>query len=216
VAAVLVAVTLFAGAWAWTHGSMPRGFQAGVPRFLTATPAASGTDNVTNAGTTGMIGRADTSRARGDQPERDTPRTPAPRPAASPALSNRLPPESTSPAARQELLTAATRWLDAYYLKDSGRLAALSTAAATLSDERKDEERLPSGLAGVQRTLSDPTVQVFGSDAILTAKIIERSDSAGREAASFISQMWTRRGGAWQVTDVRIVSAEAVARAFRR
>jgi hypothetical protein len=28
--------------------------------------------------------------------------------------------------------------------------------------------------------------------------------------------MWTRRGGAWQVTDVRIVSAAAVARAFRR
>jgi len=95
-------------------------------------------------------------------------------------------------------------------------MGALSTSSVTVTDERTTDERLPAGLTGVRRTLGDANVQVFGADAILTAKVIERAEGDGRESAGFISQMWTRRGGVWQVTDVRIVSAAAVARAFRR
>ena len=96
-------------------------------------------------------------------------------------------------------------------------MGALSTTSMTISDERKPEERLPAGLTSVRRSLSDPNVQVFGTDAIITAKVTERVEGpGGHTSAGFISQMWTRRAGVWQVTDVRIVSAAAVERAFKR
>jgi hypothetical protein len=219
-AAIAVAAALMVAGWAWTRGSLP------APRSTEVRPAleAAADDgrkadgpNEPGSEATGMIGRTPKS-ARGEKPDRAAAaqRAPVP-PIESPALVKSMPAaQSTSPAARQELLIATERWLDAYYLQDAGRIAAISTPGVTLSDERTLDERLPAGLSGVRRTLSDATVQVFGTDAILTAKINERSDVSGQESASFISQMWTRRGGAWQVTDVRIVSAAAVARAFKR
>jgi hypothetical protein len=216
-AAVLAAAALFAGAWAWTRGWLPLPQTTAAPS-APKNAAADHPPGDAGSEATGMIGRS-TRGARGDKPERSAPadRTPV-RSSAAASPSRGVPPaeSTTSPADRQQLLNAAEGWLDAYYRQDSGRMSALSSPAVTLTDERTPEERLPSGLIGVRRTLGDATVQVFGSDAILTAKVVERSDAGGRESASFISQMWSRRGGAWQVTDVRIVSAAAVARAFRR
>ena len=220
VAIALAAALMVAGGWAWTRGSLPPARSTEV-RPTSESPS----DNVRKADgpnepsseATGMIDRT-AKNARGEKPDRAAAaqRAPVP-PTESPAQMKSIPAaQSTSPAARQELLIATERWLDAYYLQDAGRMAAISTPAVTLSDERTSDERLPRGLSGVRRTLSDATVQVFGTDAILTAKINERSDVSGQESASFISQMWTRRGGVWQVTDVRIVSAAAVARAFKR
>ena len=89
-----------------------------------------------------------------------------------------------------------------------------------VSDDRAEKEKLPRGLAGVRRSLDDVSVQVFGSEAMLTAKMTERMDdvAAGRmaEAVSFVSHMWTQKNGSWQLYDVRIVSAAALSRAVTR
>jgi hypothetical protein len=99
-------------------------------------------------------------------------------------------------------------------------MAAFSSADIRVTDERSEQERLPRGLSNVERTLTSPRVQVFGSAAILTAKVTERVEDPKlgqrTEAASFISQTWARRDGAWQLHEVRLVSAAALDRAFRR
>ena len=213
-------VVALAGAWAW--GKRPGG-ETARPR-VGATNAAGGNDAA--AEPTGMIGHDDSpGKTRGSRPANPQPverRAGIPSRPTAPDAANRSAsaPAGTSTGAsaavRQELIAGAERWLAAYYVHDAGRMGALSTSSVTVTDERTTDERLPAGLTGVRRTLGDANVQVFGADAILTAKVIERAEGDGRESAGFISQMWTRRGGVWQVTDVRIVSAAAVARAFRR
>lgn len=121
---------------------------------------------------------------------------------------------------REELVAAAERWLDAYYRQDRARMTALSSLQVTVSDERADTDRLPGGLSGVRRTLDDANLQVFGSAAVLTARVTERAEdlAAGRTAqsVSFISQMWTHGAGGWQLNDVRVASKGAVDKGFRR
>jgi hypothetical protein len=62
-------------------------------------------------------------------------------------------------------------------------------------------------------------LQVFGENAIFTAKLTERWENiaVARMAMSdsFVSQIWTRRAGMWRLTDVRIVSASTLNRTFR-
>jgi hypothetical protein len=145
--------------------------------------------------------------------------TPAPGAALKPELSPTLPVSETPSPVRDQLVASAERWLDAYYARDRARLAAFASAPPKVSDERTEQERLPPGLAGVQRTLSDTNVQVAGFSAVLTAKITERSGDqplARPEVVSFLSQIWIQRGGVWQLSEVRIVSAGALNRSFRR
>jgi hypothetical protein len=119
-----------------------------------------------------------------------------------------------------ELTASARRWLEAYYAQDRARMAAFSSADIRVTDQRSEQERLPRGLSNVERTLTSPRVQVFGSAAILTATVTERAVNPNlgqrTEAVSFMSQTWTHRDGAWQLDEVRLVSAAAVDRAFRR
>jgi hypothetical protein len=123
-------------------------------------------------------------------------------------------------AVRNQLASSAEQWLDAYYVHDRNRMAALSSPDVAVTDARAQSERLPEGLTAVQRTVTTPRVQVFGEAAVLTARVTERAEdpAAGRpaESVSFISQTWTLRQGAWQLNEVRIVSAGALDRAFRR
>jgi hypothetical protein len=128
--------------------------------------------------------------------------------------------KTSADAVRNQLASSAERWLDAYYVQDRNRMAALSSPDVAVTDARAQSERLPGGLTAVQRTVTTPRVQVFGGAAVLTATVTERADdpAAGRpaESVSFISQTWTFRQGAWQLNEVRIVSASALDRAFRR
>ena len=91
---------------------------------------------------------------------------------------------------------------------------------ANVSDDRGDKERLPGGLSGVRRSFDDVNFRVFGSEAMLTARMTERMDNAAAgqmaQAVSFIAHTWTQRNGAWQLYDVRIVSASALSRAISR
>jgi hypothetical protein len=126
---------------------------------------------------------------------------------------------SANPASLQDsLVRDATRWLDAYYRQDKASMAAVSSSPVNVSDDRPDKEKLPRGLAGVRRSLEDVNVQVFGPEAMLTAKMTERMDDAGRMASSvaFVSHMWTQRNGVWQLHDVRIVSAATLSRTTAR
>lgn len=97
---------------------------------------------------------------------------------------------------------------------------AVSGVQANVVDDRPERERLPRGSIAVQRSLDDVRLNVFGTDAILTARMTERTEdaAAGRSAqvVSFVSHMWTQRNGVWQLHDVRIVSASALNRAAQR
>ena len=111
----------------------------------------------------------------------------------------------------------AERWLDAYYRQDRSAMASLSAPQLVLSDERVAAERLPPGLSPVRRDIQDVSVTVFGSDAIYTARLTERMETApaGSAPGAFVSQMWTMRDGAWRLTNVRIASAATVSRSVR-
>lgn len=139
--------------------------------------------------------------------------------AVPPARTPPAPSGALAPFTSDDLLPAAERWLEAYYVQDQQRLAALSRGRPTVSDERAESERLPAGLANVRRTVEEAKVHVYGTTAILTARVTERAGTgapgAGPEAVAFVSQMWTQRAGGWELDEVRIVSAAAVSRAFR-
>jgi len=130
------------------------------------------------------------------------------------------PTDATTDAVRHELAASTERWLAAYYAQDIGGMAAISSPDVTVSDLRPASDRLPGGLAGVRRTLASPRVQVFGSAAVLTARVTERAPKppAGRPAESewLIAETWTRDAGVWRLHEVRIVSAGALDKAFQR
>ena len=129
------------------------------------------------------------------------------------------PAAAIAPASLQDSLTGvAARWLDAYYRGDRATMTAISDKV-NVSDDRADKERLPRGLSGVQRSLEDVTFRVLGSQAMLTARMTERMDNPGggqmAQAVSYVSHIWTQRGGAWQLYDVRIISASALSKSLR-
>jgi hypothetical protein len=158
---------------------------------------------------------------------------PAPAPSANPSASAPLaarpatasverppltPPPASPPSVQDVLTRDASRWLDAYYRQDRATMSSISPQA-TVSDNRGEKERMPRGLTGVRRTLDEVRFQAAGTEMILTARMTERMDNAAAgqmaQAVSFVSQMWTQRNGAWQLMDVRIMSASAIARSLR-
>ena len=141
------------------------------------------------------------------------------RPAAASVERPPLTPAATTQGSVPDSLTRdASRWLDAYYRQDRATMASISPQA-TVSDQRAEKERLPGGLSGVRRSLDEVRVQVAGSEALLTARMTERMENtaAGQmaQAVTFVSQMWTQRNGNWQLTDVRLMSAAAIASKLR-
>ena len=141
------------------------------------------------------------------------------RPAAASVDRPPLTSSAASPPSLQDVLTRdANRWLDAYYRQDRATMASISPQA-TVSDNRAEKERMPRGLTGVRRSLDEVRFQSAGSEVILTARMTERMDNAAAgqmaQAVSFVSQMWTQRNGSWQLMDVRIMSASAIARSLR-
>jgi hypothetical protein len=110
--------------------------------------------------------------------------------------------------AEAELTSAAERWLDAYYRRDSGRMAAMGAHDLEVSDQRATGEKPPSDLGDVRRALEQVKVQVVGDSTILTAMMIEQTDAAdqSRRYLSRISQVWLREAGRWRLMQVRIIS----------
>lgn len=143
----------------------------------------------------------------------------AARPASASVERAPLTPPAAPPPSLEDVLTRdASRWLDAYYRQDRATMASISPQA-TVTDNRAEKERMPRGLAGVRRSLDEVRFQTAGSEVLFTARMTERMDNtaAGQmaQAVSFVSQMWTRRNGSWQLMDVRIMSASAIERSLR-
>jgi hypothetical protein len=113
------------------------------------------------------------------------------------------------------VVAAARQWLDAYYRQDKAAMAALSTENVTLADERRADERLPSGLADVRRSLDNSSVQIAAETAVLTAVMTEQSSTLPTPRVSPVSQVWVLSGGQWKVRQARFVSEARLNQIFR-
>jgi hypothetical protein len=137
-------------------------------------------------------------------------------PSSTPVLP---PPAVEARPIRDQLLGSTERWLTAYYRRDRETMAALSTPQLSVSDERTERDRLPPGVSGMRPVLDNVQVQAFGDSAILSAQMTERAEdlASGRtmESISFVSLVWTRRSGTWQVEDVRVVAEARLKGIFR-
>jgi hypothetical protein len=133
---------------------------------------------------------------------------------SSPTINLRPEPEPESveiiPGGRVDLVSSGQRWLDAYYRTDGAAMASAAAENLTIFDQRAPTERLPGGLVDVERTLEDVQLELVGDNAILSARMTERAEAGGRmeQHAALVSQMWIRRGGRWQLSNVRIVNAD--------
>ncbi len=95
-------------------------------------------------------------------------------------------------------------------------MAALSTENLLLADERRADERFPSGLGDVARTLDRVSVQVAADTAVLTAVMMEQSASVPSSPhVSPISQVWVLDGGQWKVRQARFVSEARLNQVFK-
>jgi hypothetical protein len=138
-------------------------------------------------------------------------------PAAAAVPPSRPAPSATAESASAEgaVVAAARQWLDAYYRQDKAAMAALSTENVTLADERRPDERLPTGLADVKRTLDRPSVQIAAETAVLTAMMTEQSAALPAPRVSPVAQVWVLSGGQWKVRQARFVSESRLNQAFR-
>jgi hypothetical protein len=132
-------------------------------------------------------------------------------PAARPAPST----PAATPSAADPVVAAAGQWLDAYYRQDKVAMAALSAESLTLTDDRRPDERLPSGLADVRRTLDRLSVQIAAETAVLTAVMTEQSATQPSPRVSPVSQVWVLSGGQWKVRQARFVSEARLNQIFR-
>jgi hypothetical protein len=182
-----------------------------------ATPTAVQADAPTAAATSPPAAVVAPVLPRNDAVAAETPQAPPdgvtdiPKaPAASSEASNAT---STSPATI--VIANARRWLDAYHRQDRTTLTSLSTEDSQLADERRADERLPAGLADVTRTLDRVSVQIAADTAVLTAVMMERSESASMPYVSPISQVWVLGGGQWKMQQARFVSAARLNQVFK-
>ena len=113
------------------------------------------------------------------------------------------------------VVAVARQWLDAYHRQDRATMAALSTDNLLLADERRADERFPSGLADVTRTLDRVSVQIAADTAVLTAVMMEQSSSTAPPHVSPISQVWVLGGGQWKVRQARFVSEARLNSVFK-
>jgi hypothetical protein len=145
--------------------------------------------------------------------------TGSPSPVNPPSAAAAAPPSRPTPLATESspaaVVAAARPWLDAYYRQDKSAMAELSTDNVMLADERRPDERLPSGLADVRRTLDRLSVQIAAETAVLTAVMTEQSSTLPTPKLSPVSQVWVLSGGQWKVRQTRFVSEARLNQVFR-
>ena len=95
-------------------------------------------------------------------------------------------------------------------------MAALSTDNLLLADERRADERFPTGLGDVTRTLDKVSVQIAADTAVLTAVMMEQSNSLSSSPhVSPISLVWVLGAGQWKVRQARFVSEARLNQVFK-
>jgi hypothetical protein len=112
--------------------------------------------------------------------------------------------------AELQILTSNGRWLDGYYRDDSNTMAYAAAPDVRIVDARLPKDRMPKGLANVNRSFEKLQFQQRGDQATLVGRMTEQADIRGfpAEAVAIVSQQWRRSGDRWQLTDVRFVSAK--------
>ena len=114
------------------------------------------------------------------------------------------------------VVAVARQWLDAYHRQDRAAMAALSTDNLLLADERRADERFPTGLGDVTRTLDKVNVQIAADTAVLTAVMMEQSSSVPSSPhVSPISLVSVLGGGQWKVRQARFVSEARLNQVFK-
>jgi RodZ C-terminal domain/Domain of unknown function (DUF4440) len=120
--------------------------------------------------------------------------------------------EPLSPTTQLEILSADSRWFEAYYKGDHQTMVSLSTPDFSIADERDPSERLPAGATGIQRSLDQVRIEVVGDGAVLSGRLTERLAGPGdtRQQLSLISEVWIRRNGRWLLMGLRFVGGKQI------
>jgi hypothetical protein len=133
---------------------------------------------------------------------------PSPEPALSPGG-----PASTR-SDEEQILAIDRQWFDSFYRGDRIAMSRLSAPGFELADSRSDAERIARSVTP-QRTLADVRVDVHGEGAVLSGRMIERFSKNGQtqDRESFVSEVWVKRDGRWQLLGIRLASGTEVRRA---
>ena len=192
------------------------------PRVPPPPSATSATGSVAALNPPPPVAPAPSPAAGVSQPAANTPQVSVPSgvanqlAAAAPPLAAPAPAAAATPASPAVVVVAVARqWLDAYHRQDRAAMAALSTENLLLADERRADERFPTGLADVTRTLDKVSVQIAADTAVLTAVMMEQSTSIPSPHVSPISQVWVLGGGQWKVRQARFVSEARLNQVFK-
>jgi F0F1-type ATP synthase membrane subunit b/b' len=131
-------------------------------------------------------------------------------PAALPGSTGR----AQSPAGasvEQQILSADRQWFDSFYEKDRSTMSRLSAPGLEIVDTRPNDAKAPSAQPP-ERQLKDVRVDVHGDGAVMSGRMIERvvTGEKTEQRDAFISEVWVRRDGTWQLLGLRLAPADEV------
>lgn len=114
----------------------------------------------------------------------------------------------------QQILAVDRQWFEAYYRGDQPNMTRLSAEGFAMADARGTGRKALPGSAP-ERVLHDVRVDVHGDGAVLSGRMIERvgRGPGAREHESFLSEVWVRRDGRWQLLGIRLASGDQVRKA---
>ena len=114
----------------------------------------------------------------------------------------------------QEILQTDRQWFDSFYRGDRPTLARLSAPGFEIVDSRTIAERGWTSGAPPERALTNVRIDVHGDGAVLSARMTERiAAGAAGVRESYISEVWVRRDGVWQLLGVRLAGSSEVRQA---
>ena len=115
---------------------------------------------------------------------------------------------------RTEIAAAAERWLDAYVRQDASGMGADAADGMSVEDQRAAGDRPEPGAPGVRRNFERVRFQFAGAGIIMSARVTEHADLAGRtrEYVSLISQVWMRDADRWRLMNVRLITDPSASR----
>ena len=136
-------------------------------------------------------------------------------PDAGSPQSVRLPRNPSPGNAEQEILQIDRQWFDSFYRGDQAAMARLTAPGFEIVDTRTPAEQGWATGAPPERLLTHVRIDVHGDGAVLSARMTERQATNGtpRTRESYISEVWVRRGGFWQLLGLRMASGSEVQQA---
>jgi hypothetical protein len=111
----------------------------------------------------------------------------------------------------QQILSADRQWFDSFYEKDRSTMSRLSAPGLEIVDTRPNDAKAPPAQPP-ERQLKDVRVDVHGDGAVMSGRMIERvvTGEKTEQRDAFISEVWVRRDGTWQLLGLRLAPADEV------